>query len=178
MNTTTVLIAMTASKGFFEGMIRKLTRSPYNHVMVLYKCPFWGGWWALQVDDHGVRPVPIENLTSKITRWKFFQYDKDVLPQIPLAKPDMNHDYDYLGIFGFLLKLITFRLTGIQIRNFIHKKNEMFCSEFTSRFFRRIRVPGADTLDPPSTSPGDLVKFCSEGHGFTEYSAGIVELML
>jgi len=161
------LVAATSSKGFFEWCIRKLTKSEYNHVMLLYVCPFWGRWWAIQVDPKGVRPIPLEKAAEGVDKWCLFEYEgKDLRALLPLSRSDMDDNYDYPGILGFLVKLIVKAVTGRDIRNMFHKKGELFCSEFAMKFLKMSGVPETETLDPATTSPADVVKFCMDGHGF------------
>ena len=170
MTEPNLLIAATASKGFFQWAIRKLTGSPYNHVMVLYECPFWKGWWAIQVDDHGVRPVPLEKAWKDVTGYVLFKSAMELRDDLPTMRRDMDKDYDYAGIFGFFVKIMAWRVAKKRIRNVFHKKGDLFCSEFMAKFFRKAHVPEAEELKPATTAPSDIVEFCTENHTFKKTS--------
>jgi hypothetical protein len=64
--------------------------------------------------------------------------------------------YDFLAVFGFVIKLLVWRLFKRKILNPFHRNNKEFCSEFSARIIVSSGVHGFEKVDPPSVSPGDL----------------------
>lgn len=150
-----VLVCLTSSDHFYSKAIRFLTKSNVNHAFIAYTSKEWGGYWCVQVDARGVVKVPVENLEyDEIECYEFLDLNMESA-MIPFRK-FVGERYDWFGIVGFLLKLIAWRVFGRRIMNFLHRKNEQFCSEAVVRFLQRVdgMYDWIMVLDPSSVAPG------------------------
>lgn len=151
-----ILLAVAASETIFGSVIRSLTQSPVNHSFVLYESTLWGGWWATQVDEHGVQKLPAMHLCARYETLELYECVVDLVPGLRRCRSMIGAGYDFLGIIGFLFKLLVWRLLGRRILNPFHRNNREFCSEFVANVLKSANVPGFEAVDPPSLSPGDL----------------------
>lgn len=165
MVTDNVLIGLSRSKGFFQWAVRKLTGSKVNHAFILYRSNLWGGWWAVQVDDKGVRIVPSEYLESNSTSVVLYSYERNIEHSLSDIRGEVGEDYDYAGILGFFIRIIAWKVAKKKIRNALHRKNELFCSELVAKFLRCASVKGATQLNPSTTSPQDILEFVQRDAG-------------
>jgi hypothetical protein len=85
-------------------------------------------------------------------------------PKVPLddavrtAGSWLDERYDYGGLFGEAW-VSFWRWFGKKVRNPVHDARSMFCSEAVVYVLQAAKYPGADQLDPGSTSPQDLAEF-------------------
>ena len=154
-----VLVCLTASNKFYAKLIRKITGSNVNHAFIAYKSKEWGGWWAVQTDNRGVVKIPAESVEFNHIECYSFE-DRDLSSAMKKMRYVYGEKYDWLGIFGFLIKLLVWRLSGRAIANPLHRKGELFCSEYVTNFLQQ--VDGMNErfihLDPSSVAPGgDMV---------------------
>lgn len=159
-NNPNFLVAATASKGFLPGVVRNLTGCKFNHVMMLYRCPFWKGWWAIQVDGVGVRPVPVERAWVGVYDFSLFKCGLNLRDVLPLSRTDTVKGYDYSVL----------RTAKKRLRNVFYNQEDLLCSEFIAKFFRKNGVPRAEELTPPTTTPSDIVDFCNKSVVFKKTS--------
>lgn len=149
-------ICLTAGTGLIGKAIRKLTQSDVNHAFIAYKDPVWECWNATQIDQRGIIIVPAK--TVEYQDIICFEHKDDLTFALPRIGEIVGSKYDYLGIFGFMCKLTYWRLFHKNIPNPVHKKGELFCSEAVTTFLQAAGIPWAMSMDPASTSPGDLLK--------------------
>lgn len=154
-----ILIGVAATSSWYGKLIRKLTRSRVNHAFVLYWDIAWECWQAIQVDKRGVVIVPAKRILDQKLYTEFYRTDRDTFMYSTLhyMRDVMGSQYDWLGIFGFLLKLIARRLLGMSVENPVEKKGELFCSEFVALLLKRANL-WVD-VDPPSVSPKRLSRW-------------------
>lgn len=131
------VVCLSASDSWYGKLIRYITKSTVNHAFVAYYSELHQGWQALQTDGRGVVEVPIESLKYCHKECYVFP-DLDLLTAIPKSRNYLGDAYDFLGILGFLLKIVVWRLVGRRIVNPLHKKGDLFCSEFVVLFLQKV----------------------------------------
>jgi hypothetical protein len=153
-----VLIAVSASNNLVGRIIRFLTDSSVNHAFILYESRLWGGWWAAQIDEYGVRKLPAKVVIPTYKRVDLYRYaGKTLSPGLQACRYMVGWKYDWLGIVGFIFKLVIWRLLGKRIFNPLHGRHREFCSEFVSNVLKKAEVPSFSSVDPASISPGDVL---------------------
>lgn len=153
--TQDVLVCLTAGSEFYSRAIRKLTHADVNHAFLAYKSREWGGWWAVQIDERGTVKVPVENV--KHERIEVYEMPElDLKTAMPRVRDLVGDPYDWEGIGGFLVKLYMWRAFGRRIVNPLHKKGDLFCSEFVTTYLQRVdgMFPWIMDLNPASVAPG------------------------
>lgn len=160
MSEPKVLVAVSASRGFIGWAIRKLTGSKVNHTFLLYRSAQWGGWWAAQIAAKGVVLLPAFKVTEECDFLEVYESQSTDL-ELVLAKmrDTIGEKYDYAGIVGFFLRIVAWKVAHKKIRNALHSKGELFCSEFVAKFLRAAGTPQARKMEPSITSPGDVREY-------------------
>jgi len=150
-----VLVCLSASDTWYGKMIRKVTGSPVNHAFIAYESGRWGGWNAVQIDQRGVVGVPIESVKYDYLECYEFK-NIDLNTAFVPSRTLVGDAYDWLGILGFLLKILVWRVLGKRIFNPLHKKGDLFCSEFVVTFLQKAHAVYSWVLDldPDSVAPG------------------------
>lgn len=150
-----VLVCLSASNTWYGKMIRKVTGSTVNHAFIAYESALWGGWNAVQIDQRGVVGVPVQNVKYDYVECYEFK-DVDLNTAFPKSRDLVGDSYDWLGIVGFLLKIIVWRLFGKRLFNPLHRTGDLFCSEFVVSFLQRASTvyKWVLDLDPDSVAPG------------------------
>ncbi len=148
-------VCLSASDTWYGKAIRKLTGSNVNHAFFAYYSDIHVGWQALQIDERGVVEVAAESLKhSYIECYEFREFN--LTKGIPEVRKMLGASYDFLGIVGILFKLVVWRLLGRRILSPLHKKGDLFCSEFVTTLIQR--VPGMygifKCLNPAAVAPG------------------------
>jgi len=155
-----VLVCLSASDKWYGKAIRKITRSNVNHAFLAYTSGEWGGWWAVQVDERGVVKIPAERVEySYVECYDFFKLD--LASGMSRVRYLVGDKYDWDGVAGFLAKLYMWRVFGRRIVNPLHKKGELFCSEFMATYLQRCEGMYKEfmDMDPASVAPGGSPTF-------------------
>ncbi len=157
MSEPKVLVAVSASKGFIGWAIRKLTGSKVNHSFLLYRSAQWGGWWAAQIDAKGVRLLPAHKAVEHCNYLEVYRsVNTDLEPALAEMRETVGEKYDYTGILGFFFRIVAWKVAHKKIRNALHSKGELFCSEFVAKFLHKAGTHLCSMLKPSVTSPGDV----------------------
>lgn len=158
-----IYVAFTASKSFYARAIRFLTKSQVNHSLILFKDSNFGdNLFAIQVDRRGVvivdgNPVLYKD---KILTEIYKPKDTNALwDGMCRSMKYIGSKYDWFGILGFLIKLVFMRVLRQNINNPIHRKGELFCSEYVATVLKRGKLKVNNKyFVPENTSPGNLRK--------------------
>lgn len=150
-----VLICLSASSEWYGSAIRALTKADVNHAFIAYTSKEWGGYWGVQTDERGVVKVPVENIKHKYVECYEFP-DLDLATAMVPFRDFVGERYDWLGIFGFLIKLIAWRVFGRSIVNPTHGRGQQFCSEAVVRFLQKVdgMYDWVKVMDPSGVAPG------------------------
>ena len=159
-----VRIGFSTSNGWISKAIRDATHSLVSHAFMLYDSADFGAemilqaWWTEYED---------------ISREKFEETNTIVdliVPVMPLdpvmkfARDWLGTKYDFGGVIGEL-PVLAARALGRRIHNPWHSPGALYCSEAIARGLQLVNYPDADTLDPATTSPDDLLRFMrAPGH--------------
>lgn len=165
-----VFFAVSATGTWYGKLIRRLTRSRFNHSFIIFYDPALHCKVAVQVDGNGVHIIPVERLLAeeKYTEIELFEYDADELEvYLPCLAKHVGASYDWKGIWGFLIKLLHWKLFRRSIPNPTENKGELFCSEMVAYFARTAGIPWFNSLDPASVDPKTLYKImCRDSSKF------------
>jgi len=155
-----ITIGVSKTKGLFEWLIRKVTKSVVNHAFIIYQSSTWQSDWAVQVDTKGVRLLPVSKVLHKAKAYKLY-VAKGIDLSVGLRESQglIGLQYDYMGVLGFLVYLWRKRFSFKAARNVLHRKDAMFCSEFVATVLRNAGAPGAEDLIPSCTSPRDIMEY-------------------
>ena len=153
------VVCLAASNTWYGKAIRWVTQSNVNHAFIAYYSDVHGGWQALQTDKRGLVEVPVEGLRYSYTECYELPV-LDLLTALPRCRNLIGDAYDTLGIVGFLFKIIVWRLAGRRVLKPLHRKGELFCSEFVVGCLQRVddMYSWAMSLDPSSVAPGGLAQ--------------------
>lgn len=167
-----VYVGLSANKSLFGRIIRWLTRSEANHAFLLLS---GSKQEAVQIDSKGVRFTEAAPLLKNKKKVEIYQYEpnKEIQKGFYLTLDYIGSEYDYLGIFGFLIKLIFSRLLMWDVNSLVHRKGEYFCSEYVATVISAsgISLKG-EPVTPENTSPGTLRRLIRKelGKNWTEVS--------
>lgn len=150
-----IVICLASSNSWYGRAIRRITQSNVNHAFVAYYSHVHKGWQALQTDERGLVEVPVNSLKYEYKECYEFP-DLNLLIAIPKCRHLIGDAYDFLGILGFLLKIFVWRLVGRRIVNPLHKKGELFCSEFVVLYLQRVQgmFEWVMKVKPSGVAPG------------------------
>lgn len=163
-----VLVVVSASDSLLGKIIRKLTGSKVNHTFLLYESNLWGGWWVAQIGPKGVEKLPAEKVRGKYSLVECHEYQESLVDGVQACRGMIGEAYDFLGILGFLFKIIVWRLTGKKIKNPLHGKHEEFCSEFIATILKKSKVCTFETCDPASVDPGEVQRWILNNRKFVQ----------
>lgn len=158
-----VLICFTAGRPWWSRILRRVMRCEINHVMTLYSGELWGGWWAVQVDEMGVRLVPALRALSGCVKILCYEYRASLMPGLLSMRDYIGQRYDWRGLAWGVIRILLQRIFGNGVHRAWHSYNRMFCSEFVATMLQRAKVPGAETWDPSSIPPSYLLNFVQAG---------------
>jgi hypothetical protein len=153
-----VTIGFTTSDWWVSRVIRWFTRSRVSHAALLLRGTDLGDL-VLEASAAGFRLSTVEALTRGTTRLV-----AEVTPASPVdgVLPQvlrwLGEKYNYAGLFGESWVSL-WRRFGKRARNPLRNSTSMFCSEACVYALQLAKYPGADGLDPQSTSPEDLLEF-------------------
>lgn len=152
-----VRIGFSTSTAWYSRVIRWATRAAVSHTFLLLV--LWGRemvleegvfGWSLRTRDN------FEASGNKIVELVTPHVSIDVAVRQSLDW--LGQRYDYAGLVGMSWVMLT-RWLGKMRRNPLASSHAMFCSEAGARILQEAGYPGAEKLDPPDTTPEDLLKF-------------------
>jgi hypothetical protein len=154
-----VRIGFSTSDAWYSGIIRRFTRSPVSHTFLLVEVA--GHSIVLEEGPDGFRARTIENFTRGNRIVTLITPLHPVERGVEEAITWLGQRYDYFGVLGMAAVLV-YRWFGKKRRNPLASSRSMFCSEANTRILQVSGYPGADKLDPESTSPADLLEFLTQ----------------
>jgi hypothetical protein len=121
-------------------------KSNINHSFVLYESKEWGGWWAVQTDERGVRKIPAENVPD-LDYVECYECSKDLWPALRRTGDFVGDRYDWRGLLWGLFRLLVYRVFKRKITKPLHRDNRLFCSEDVGWVMKYGELPGAGYVD-------------------------------
>lgn len=151
------VVCLSASDGFVGGAIRSVTESNVNHAFIAFYSEEHKSWQALQTDQRGLVQVPVKTLEHSHLECYSFP-ELDLMSALPKCGDLIGDSYDFIGIVGFLVKIGAWRIAGRRIVNPLHKKGELFCSEFAVTYLQRVTgmYDWMRVVNPAGVAPGGL----------------------
>lgn len=179
-----ILVAVSASNNLLGRIIRFLTDSSVNHAFIMYESRLWGGWWAAQIDERGVRKLPAKVVLPTYEKVFLYRYvvagplqgASALSAGLQACRYMVGWKYDWLGIVGFIFKLMIWRLLGRRVFNPLHGRNREFCSEFVANVLKKAQVPNFSKVDPASISPGDVLELIKADPHFRRVEASEINI--
>lgn len=133
--------ASTANGVFFDKLICWRTHSPFCHVELVFGEPSRASTcFSSSPADGGVRYKAVDLTTPN---WVLVPVPGDDKMADRIATQYLGEDYDWAGIFGFVLPFGE------------HNDNDKFCSEVCAMVLQRMGILPPD-LKTWEVSPGDL----------------------
>jgi hypothetical protein len=160
-------VCITRGKGWLAALERKILKSEYNHAFILYYSTEWQDWWAMEIDERGIVPVPAQPILKKQKKIRHFKCKKDLYKGLFRMKNAIGFGYDWKGIISGLTVLLLRRI-GLNITKTVHSQERMFCSEYVTHVIEASGVPLNIGLLPHQTSPKDLLAFLESSPEFEE----------
>lgn len=151
---TPVQLGFSTSPAWYSKVIKDFTKSKVSHTFLIVS--LFGVALVLEEGYHGYSMRLLADFPDKIVRI--------VVPKVDLraavreSLKDLGQPYGYPKLLGMFFVMCARRL-GHKIRNPARNSRSMICSERNTRILQAAKYPGADKLDPSSTSPEDLLEF-------------------
>jgi len=159
-------ICFQKSTAWYGCIIRKLTRSQWNHVYIEYESEDWGHNMDLDITPRGVLSLPQGKRGGIVQKYvasdNMVQYAMTEAMKKNFKK--LGNRYDWTGLFMGLIRLLIWRVTGKRIMKSIHSKGRMFCSEMVSTVMRDAGI--WDGVTPSEASPADVFAFAEKSLDF------------
>ena len=166
-----VSIGFTTSSGWLSSIIRGVTKSKASHAFILLEPdePFYGHkQWVLEAVGTGFHLIPYDTYLSPSTNLV------DLIPiayelDIQKAMDWLGGKYDIGGLVGesyvTLARWIKTKWKNLKfkVRNPLHEKNTMYCSEAIAYLLQDSHYPHSEALVPYNISPEDLYEFITSG---------------
>lgn len=153
-----VRIGFSTSDAWYSRLIRRFTKSSVSHTFLLVEVA--GHGIVLEEGPDGFHARTIENFSRGNRVVVLLSLEHPIDKGVEEAITWLGQRYDYLGVLGMFAVLV-YRWFGKKRRNPLASSRSMFCSEANTRILQVSGYPGADKLDPESTSPADLLAFLS-----------------
>jgi hypothetical protein len=125
--------------------------------------------WLLEANEKGFHPNWWHYFIKKekiIAQYKIIGIDEDLLEKIIDSQIDkfVYKGYDFGNLFGFIIAILWYKITGKKVKNFFSQRNKFSCSEITYRIFNEVKKQtGIDFLgihDPELVFPEELLREC------------------
>lgn len=151
-------IGFSTSDAWYSRIIRRFTKSPVSHTFLLVEV--LGRDLVFEEGPDGFHARTVENFSRGNRIVTIIEPKHPIDTGVEAAFVWLGQRYDYIGLFGMFFVMVA-RWFGRKIKNPMSSASSMFCSEANTRVLQLSGYPGAETLDPSSTSPADLMEFLS-----------------
>lgn len=157
-------LAFTSSSALISRTIRFFTKSRTSHTAIgleLFGAPFF-----LHATVGGIQMTPRARWLKTNRVVAEFRVVPDLSEGLQAALHHIGDEYDYAGLFGFLLVLFAQKF-GRTRRNLFASPTAMVCSELARHLdLEGKKIPEWRGLDPERTSPEDLLRICEQSAQF------------
>lgn len=162
----------THRNSLLSWLIRKLTRSEASHAWILLDETYFGTQMVLEsVGIGGFRLVTYDLFKKQKNRViALVDPGVDLEPGVHEAAQWLGTSYDHLGFFGAGIAVLG-RWIYRRWHNPFRSASSQFCSEAVVRILQTSHCPGADSLDPETTTPQDLLDFLALRAVVTRFDA-------
>ena len=99
-----------------------------------------------------------------------FEPTPETLPLIDVAwgKSRLGSDYDYVGLVGDLVPMLSWRWFHIKLGDPFGSACKYWCSEFVAEMDTGKKIPEFQAMNPRTVSPGELLDAMLAGKSFTQ----------
>lgn len=160
-------VVFTKSTGFVAWAIRLITGAQASHVALQLDDGMF-----LQADQGGVQLSDRAHflLNGERTIIALFEPKPNTAPLIDLSwgHSKIGSDYDYLGLVGDLIPMMTWRWFHEKIGDPFGSASKYWCSEFVACLDTGKAIPEFQKFNPRTVSPGQLLDSMRAGASFTE----------
>jgi len=148
----------TNPKNILSRIIRRFTKSKCSHVALLTD-EFLGIQCVMEATLVGVALTPLQTFLARgNVIVDVVEPEVDLREGLRATAQLLAAAYDFSGLLGMLFVYLG-RALHKRWRNPWRTSTSMFCSELVTRAMQAASYPGADQLDPHSTSPEDLLEW-------------------
>jgi len=162
------LIAFSTSDKLYAKILRKLMNSPIHHTFLFVNLDRLN-WMALEIDDRGIRFVPVSKIQGYAKHLKVYECTStDLVEGLVFMRNYIGKKYDYLGLISGAFRLFLRKYFNYVSSNNEHNPNKMFCSEFVASVIQYSEVEDSDHWIPSNMSPKDLYDFVRNHKDFKE----------
>lgn len=148
-----IKVGFSKSNSLIGAIIRWFTKSKVNHTFLVFT--LGGVEWVLEASWFGVYIIPWEKYRQTANVTRIFELQNTQLEDMNILR-FIGSNYDYSGLAGMAWVMLGRALKRVW-RNPWQTSKAYFCSEMVARILKKSRFPGAENLDPRSTSPEDLL---------------------
>lgn len=159
-NDMPTIIGFSTSNSIISRIIRWFTRSKVSHSYIGYYSHTFDKYMVMESTWSGFR---IGNYKSWTIRNKIvyeFKCKRDLSKSLKHISNDLDLEYDYWSALGLSVR----RWFGKWYRNPFRDPNKLHCSEAVAIFLQHDNL--AQSLDPESTTPEDLLQYCINSNHF------------
>lgn len=142
----------------FSWAIRRITGSEASHAWFTYHDRDWDLPMVLDAHETGFRLITLDAFRARNKIVAIVATKQDLDPGLRQAALWLGSRYDFAGLIGMVVVLVG-RWFKRRWRNPFRSSRSVFCSESVVRVLREVKYPGAENLDPESTTPQDLMEF-------------------
>lgn len=151
-----IQLGFSTSNAWYSKWIRWFTKSKVSHVFIV--ADWMGRRIVLEEGPFGYSTRTLESLAANDTIVELYTPPHDISAALAKSLDDLGSFYGYFVLIGMFFVMLG-RFFGKKIRNPLTSARAMICSERTAYVLQAAQYPGSETLDPPSTSPEDLLEF-------------------
>lgn len=148
----------------FASLIRWLTRSRVSHAsigLVLADVPV-----VVQATIGGVKVTTRTKFEKQSKIVAEFRVLQDVQGGVQHAVHLIGEHYDYIGLLGYAVVLLTWRWFKKRLKNPLASPTALVCSEFVLRVNQDGKITEWVGLDPEATTAQDILLRCRTGTSF------------
>jgi hypothetical protein len=153
-----ISVGFSTTRSLWSRLIRAVTRAPVSHAWLLLDDTFCGERLVLGADEEGMRLVPYGLFQSGHDIVAVIEPPFSIDAGVRALVPKIGDRYDWRGALAAGIVALA-RRGARRARSPFYSARALFCSEAVAIALRAAMVPGAAELDPPSTTPADLLAF-------------------
>lgn len=151
-----VYVVLAATNVFYARILRWLMNSRYNHAMLVFFDELWESWWAVEVDERGVRLAPLETLKNRYGAYVVYVPEGNMYCGLRGMLPYVGRKYDWKALFNGVWLYFRRKFTGRTDIEKFESVSRYMCSEFVTEFLQKAGVKGTEELVPSLVSPAML----------------------
>lgn len=161
-----ITIGFSASTGIVGKTIMWFTRGRVSHAYATYYSKTLQNVFVIEATFWGYKLTPHSKWLKHNQPVAEFKCSYDLSPGLRHVAKWLGGTYDFWSAFGLAAK----RWFGKWYRNPFRDPKKLHCSEAVTMMLRKIGL--AENLDPESTTPEDLLQYCSKHSCFEEIRCG------